>query len=102
MTVLREHIIKRITRSSMWPKVRKYFLQGNNYRAVCNKKKGVEVHHIKPFHLFPELELDSGNLMALCRRCHLFIGHMGYWKAYCGNISEVVLYMKYQITNRKF
>jgi hypothetical protein len=32
-----------------------------------------------PFHVAPELELEDNNLIALCRRCHLFVGHLGSW-----------------------
>lgn len=45
-------------------------------------------HHIKPFHLFPELELDTENLIPLCEskkygiNCHLFVGHLGNFKRY--------------------
>ena len=40
----------------------------------------MEAHHLRPFHLWPELELDEGNLLALCEgnhdiNCHLVIGH---------------------------
>lgn len=36
------------------------------------------MHHLKPFHLFPKLELDPANLITLCmtkKMCHLLIGH---------------------------
>ena len=48
--------------------------------AVCPRSRGLEAHHIVPFHIAPDLELEAGNLMALCRRCHLFVGHLGAWK----------------------
>jgi len=44
------------------------------------------VHHVRPVHLFPELELEPGNLVTLCEgetmNCHLFFGHLGWWKAW--------------------
>jgi 5-methylcytosine-specific restriction protein A len=90
MTILREHIVKRVTRSSMWPKIRKYFIAVNNRCSSCGKTRGLEVHHKKPFHLFPELELDSGNLITLCSnpRCHLDKGHLGYWKSYNPSVVD--------------
>jgi hypothetical protein len=46
----------------------------------------VQVHHVRPFHLRPELELDPDNLISLCmaegRHCHLAVGHGGDFKAY--------------------
>lgn len=80
---IREHIIKRLTRSPKWSKRRKAHLKKFPNCANCGKK-GNQVHHIKPFHLYPELELDPENLLTLCSnpRCHLDKGHLGYWKSY--------------------
>ena len=50
--------------------------------AVCSRKRTLEVHHIIPFHVAPDLELNPSNLMALCRRCHLFVGHLGNWRRF--------------------
>ncbi|GCE16544.1 HNH endonuclease [Dictyobacter kobayashii] len=54
---------------------------------VCGHRgKGLQVHHIKPFHLYPELELDPNNLITLCeirgRTHHLLIGHLDDWESY--------------------
>jgi hypothetical protein len=46
---------------------------------VCGRERTLEAHHIVPFHVAPDLELDEANLVALCRRCHLLIGHCGGW-----------------------
>jgi hypothetical protein len=45
----------------------------------------LQVHHILPFHLNPQLELDPSNLITLCMgklECHLIIGHGGDYKDY--------------------
>ena len=47
---------------------------------ICNRKRGLEAHHVVPFHVAPDLELNVDNLIALCRRCHLFVGHLGAWR----------------------
>jgi hypothetical protein len=43
----------------------------------------LEVHHIRPFHLYPQLELEPGNLITLCERdgrdCHFTFGHFHNW-----------------------
>jgi 5-methylcytosine-specific restriction endonuclease McrA len=54
---------------------------------ICNRKKGLEAHHIVPFHIAPDLELKPNNLMALCRRCHLFVGHLGGWQRFNINVE---------------
>lgn len=70
-------------RSKDWPEVRAKHLKEHPACAVCGNKKKVEVHHVKPFHLAPELELEKTNLITLCElkkkgiNCHLLIGHLG-------------------------
>ena len=62
-------------RSSSWSKVRREFMEN----AACescmrgSKRHMLEAHHIVPFHVAPDLELDPDNLICLCRRCHLLI-----------------------------
>lgn len=74
-------------RSSDWPKVRAEHLKKNSTCAVCDGKAKLEVHHIKPFHEHPELELDPNNLITLCEsknngiNCHLAFGHLGHYQA---------------------
>ena len=102
MLLFIEHIIDRIKekvpkgnrRSSRWPSVRKQFLKEHEQCAVCNGKDKLEVHHIIPFHIAPELELDPNNLLTLCERkkyginCHLFMGHLGNYKRYNPEVIE--------------
>lgn len=71
-------------RSNKWPTLRKNFLAGKSC-ALCGGKKKLEAHHVKPFHLFPDLELDPTNLIPLCEGykdidCHLIWGHFGNFK----------------------
>jgi hypothetical protein len=79
--------IEKNPRSPQWPEVRKEFLKENNFEcACCKSKNNLSVHHKKPFHLFPELELDIKNLIVLCENkvlnCHYVIGHCFDWSAY--------------------
>ena len=73
-------------RSKDWPIVREAHLKENPACAVCGGKESVEVHHKKPFHLHPELELEPTNLISLCEakkygvNCHLLFGHLGNYK----------------------
>lgn len=79
-------------RSSGWPKVRADFLKTNPACAACGGTKNLEVHHVRPYHLFPESELDPDNLIALCdrpgRNCHFVFGHFWDWSDYNPNVIE--------------
>lgn len=75
-------------RSGKWPRVRKQHLEREPECAACGRKKNLEVHHIRPFHENPELELDDGvdgsgkdgNLITLCDTpCHIVHGHLMSW-----------------------
>lgn len=69
-------------RSPEWPRVRDEHLREHPECEACGSRKNLQVHHIRPFHLFPELELSQGNLITLCmslQECHLSLGHGGSW-----------------------
>ncbi len=83
--LVREHIIKASTRSAEWPKTRKLFLKSNPKCACCGSTALLQVHHLVPFHLHHELELDPKNLITLCmskNECHLLVGHGDNFKKY--------------------
>jgi predicted TIM-barrel fold metal-dependent hydrolase len=73
-------------RSSKWATVRKEHLKNSPKCAVCEGTKQLNVHHIQPFHLHPDLELEPANLITLCESasygiiCHILIGHLGDYK----------------------
>ncbi len=73
-------------RSDHWPATRSIHLRKNPNCALCGGTKKIEVHHIRPFHLDPSLELDPNNLITLCEagdggiNCHLAFGHLGNFK----------------------
>lgn len=67
-------------RSPEWPKARAAHLKVQPTCQVCGGTSKLNVHHIRPFHLHPELELDPNNLITLCTgnktiNCHLRFGH---------------------------
>lgn len=74
------------TRSPHWPRVRRDHLKLHPKCEVCETTGKINVHHKKPFHLHPELELDPDNLITLCENwnfgvnCHLLFGHLGNYK----------------------
>ena len=79
-------------RSSQWSSIRAAHLQCFSTCAACGRKDKLNVHHVEPFHLRPELELTGTNLITLCEyktcNCHLFIGHCGRWDAYNPSVRE--------------
>lgn len=57
--------------------------------SACGTAEHIQVHHMRPFHLFPALELDESNLISLCmgsNLCHLLIGHGDSFKAWNPNV----------------
>src|SRR6185369_3917691 len=76
---------KRSSRSPKWRTVEKAQLVAHPTCAACGGTIRLNVHHIKPYHLFPELELEPTNLITLCMgpmECHLRLGHGGLFRAY--------------------
>lgn len=73
-------------RSPEWPKVREAHLKEQPTCQACGGTEDLEVHHMKPFHLFPDLELDDSNLLTLCEKsghdCHFHFGHLFNWSWY--------------------
>ena len=68
-------------RSPRWPTVREAHLLRHPTCAACGGTKGLEVHHLLPYHRFPEKELDEANLLTLCEHhgCHYAFGHLWNW-----------------------
>ena len=75
------------SRSTKWPAFRDAYLKGKVCIA-CGGKDKLQAHHIEPFHLNPEKELDENNLVPLCEskaygiNCHLFVGHLGNFRSF--------------------
>ena len=60
---------------------------------ICGSVDRLQVHHIQPFHSFPELELEPTNLVVLCmgkNECHLLCGHGGSFKSYNPKILATI------------
>ena len=93
-------------RSNKWPTVRKHYLEKHPACEVCGHTKDLQVHHCKPFHLNPSLELDETNLITLCERgedgCHLIFGHLYDFHAFNPNVREDAAAWAEKIKNRKY
>lgn len=77
-----------ISRSDRWPTVRKQWLIYNSTCSACGTKIKLQVHHIIPFHLDLEKELDPKNLITLCEPHHLLIGHLMSWSSWNINVVK--------------
>ena len=82
-----------IARSQFWDEVRDEFAREHPNCAVCGSTK-INIHHKKPFFLFPEEECNRLNLISLCdwrgNNCHYRIGHLAKsWRAYNERVDEV-------------
>ena len=78
-------------RSPAWGKLEKQIVAAHPACEACGATERLQVHHKKPFHIHPELELDPSNLVVLCMKpgleCHLYVGHGDSWKAYNPNLD---------------
>lgn len=99
MPLVREQIVKRFTRSSGWSKTRKLFLSKNPKCPVCGQK-ATDVHHVVPFHVKPEWELNEENLIQFCERDHFVFGHLFHWKAWNPNVRYDVEVMARKVRKR--
>lgn len=93
-------------RSSKWASVRRRHLKTNPECALCGGTAKLNVHHIKPFHVYPELELEPTNLITLCEDkgggvyCHLFFGHLGDYKSINVDILEDIKHWKEKLASK--
>ncbi len=91
-------------RSSGWREVRNKFAKENPGCAVCGKRK-IQVHHVVPFHIAPERELEGSNLISLCQgigtnKCHINFGHLGNWSSWNETVREDAAHWKERRENR--
>lgn len=75
-------------RSRQWPATRKKHLISQPNCQSCHSYKNLEVHHIEPYHINPNRELDPQNLITLCKTCHLVFGHLMDYKSWNTNVVK--------------
>lgn len=92
-------------RSGKWRGVRDAHLAKHPACEACGDTRMLNVHHVQPFHLFPDLELDPGNLITLCEipshACHFAIGHAFDWRSYNPHVREDAARMMERVRTRK-
>lgn len=95
--------IRFATRSPKWRDIRKKHLETQSVCQFCGNSKNLEVHHIVPVHIQPELELEYDNLITLCdKNCHLLIGHFMNYKSWNPDVIDQCKIMQEKIKNRKY
>lgn len=72
------------TRAKGWRRFREANIE--NYCRYCDSFVLLELHHIIPFNVAPEKELDKDNVVTLCRWCHFKLGHFCDWWSWNENI----------------
>ena len=88
-------------RSPKWQSVRNEFIKTHNKCVCCGSKKKLQVHHILPFCVDPSRELDPANLVTMCSRCHLLIGHCGWFQRYNPSLHDSVQFIKTMLKARR-
>lgn len=96
-------------RSAAWPRVRDEHLAKFPTCAASGSTRKLQVHHIRPYHLFPHLELDPSNLITLSERSdidrinfHFLVGHLGDWKAYNPDVVRDAALWLHKIQHRPY
>ncbi|WP_233343621.1 HNH endonuclease [Burkholderia cepacia] len=93
-------------RSSHWAATRRQHLELHPACAMCGGTEKLDVHHIRPFHLHPELELEPSNLITLCEaghggaNCHLLFGHLGNFRSFNVDVAADAARWNDKITHR--
>ena len=78
-------------RSSKWPAIRADHLRREPRCVACGTSEHLNVHHVRPFQFYPELELKDTDdqLVTLCetpdRECHRLFGHGGNFRLWNPN-----------------
>ena len=91
-------------RNPAWEKESRAWLQTHNECEASGSKDNLTVHHVKPVHLYPELEMEPKNWMALCTDwmsfdLHRMVGHLGNWSHFNPHARELAASMRFHIAH---
>jgi 5-methylcytosine-specific restriction enzyme A len=93
-------------RSPGWEAIERKYIANHPYCAACGEISYLQVHHKLPFHLSPENELNSDNLITLCmanaRNCHFNVGHCFDWHAFNSTVVNDAALMSLRIKSRQY
>lgn len=80
-------------RDKRWAKESKQYLADNPHCVVCGTSDYCVVHHLKPFHLFPELEMCPMYWRTVCEtpshNDHFAVGHLFNWTNYNESFDDL-------------
>jgi len=86
-------------RSGKWRALRNSMAREHPACFICGAPTTV-IHHMQPFGVDNDGELSVSNLIWYCDRCHLFIGHLGCFRAWNTDCWSDSVEMKWKIINR--
>ena len=86
-------------RSGRWRALRNEMVREHPRCFVCGAPTTV-IHHLRPFGVDHDGELNRMNLIWYCDRCHLFVGHLCCFRAWNTNCRNDSVEMKWKIVNR--
>lgn len=89
-------------RSSGWPAKERAHLAAQPDCQVCGIVGACEVHHVRPFHLYAELEEVDSNLVTFCRLHHFEVGHLRDWRAWNPEVIEDAARQRGKIKTRTY
>ena len=87
-------------RSPKWKQFCKDMEKMWGNRCLVTDSEIIQWHHVLPFHLFPESELDPQNVRPLRPDVHFLLAHLGKWASYNENILRDIEIWKAKIANR--
>ena len=88
------------SRSPDWQTKSNEYKKHNGSCRACGATTKLEIHHIFPFHLYPELEMVEDYWITLCRDCHYLFGHLKDWKSWNPTVREDAAKFLVQVKNR--
>jgi len=86
-------------------KAKKAYLKQFPECAICGNNKSLEVHHIVPVHIDPNIATSEKNFITLCdisnQSCHRWFGHLGDFKnKYNLQIREFAIFTRWFIESK--
>lgn len=84
---------------SQWA-TRKALLAYRKANPVCEatgNTSSLQVHHVLPVSIFPELAADPSNFITLCKQAHFAVGHGGNWKDFNPHVREMSAMLRAQV-----
>lgn len=84
---------------SSWQSARTLHLKSEPVCQACGRDETLEVHHILPLS-WGGKRCDPENLITLCDRCHLLVGHLNDNQSYNPDVKQDAKDWRKKIENR--